>query len=244
MLGRARARAAPPCGESRSTDANPEGSKRIRFLASRTFSTSRLTSIALNDGGSGGRSDSDGTATPGITGRRLKESNCAAGSCSAIACALKLCSVSARSSSEIGAAPSFRSPVDMLKAWGFVRVTVAPFACGINDESKPVDSSHAFGDTELVLEAVTAFGWLSGKYNRWKYKNTIKFQVVINHSHDCRSSSFTPITWKPLSCASCFASNALRQPPYKKSESWSAHPHCVFLILKSLCKVIVLDMRW
>ena len=74
MLGKARARAVPLCGELRSTEASAEGSNRILFLASRTFSTSRLRSIVLNDGGSGGRSDSDGATTPWTAGLKLKES--------------------------------------------------------------------------------------------------------------------------------------------------------------------------
>lgn len=134
-----------------------DGSNRMRFLASRTFCTSRATSMDLKVGGNGGRSVSVGATMPGTEGLMLLASYWAPGSVSTVACSRSLYSASVRSSSDIGEGPSFKPPWELLKACGFVKLAVAPGVWGIREESKPVDSSHALGDTEVVFEALTAF---------------------------------------------------------------------------------------
>ena len=54
----------------------------------------------------------------------------------------------------MGAGPSFRSPFEALK----VREseTGRPGVWGIREERRPIVSSHAFGETEVVGEVVTA----------------------------------------------------------------------------------------
>jgi len=54
----------------------------------------------------------------------------------------------------MGAGPSFRSPLNALNACGSLRL-VDPFSWGIKGERSPVDSSHAWGKTEVGLEEVT-----------------------------------------------------------------------------------------
>lgn len=144
ILGRARDRNALACGEFGSTLASREGSSRIRFRASRTLLTSLSTSVVLKFGGCGNRSASVGAMTPGgITGRPRVKSNCALRSRPIMACSRATRSASVRSSSRTGAGPSFRAPLLLLNACGFVILVVVPGVCGISDDKRPVDSSHA-----------------------------------------------------------------------------------------------------
>lgn len=83
-------------------------------------------------------------------------SYCALGSRSSIACSRRTRSVSARKSSGIGAGPSFNSPLEVLNVLGFgMAERLAAMFLGMSDERRPVDSSHAFGDTVVVLAEVT-----------------------------------------------------------------------------------------
>lgn len=158
MLGKALARAVAPCAEPGSTEVRADGSSRMRFLASRTFSTSLCTSIVLNEGGWGSISASVGETTPGtLCGREKCISYCALGSRSNIACSRRMRSVSVRRSSESGGGPSFNSPFEELNVFGLgmTEALVAWVLLGMSDDRSPVDSSHALGDRVVVLAEVT-----------------------------------------------------------------------------------------
>lgn len=77
----------------------------------------------------------------------------AVGSLSINACSRKDFSASARSSSEMGAGPSFSSPAALLNAWGLVYGVGAPFVCGMSEERRPVLTSQDVRDLEALVVA-------------------------------------------------------------------------------------------
>lgn len=154
MLGRAFARCAVAWGELGSMLLSTEGSNLIRFRASRTALTSRSMSIVLNVGGWGRRSASVGAITPAGAARPTCMSYWI-GTRSNTACSRRTRSDSALRSSDRGAGPSFKAPLDWLYAWAFVSLEVLPALWGIKDESSPVDSSHSLGAIDVGFVEVT-----------------------------------------------------------------------------------------
>ncbi len=56
----------------------------------------------------------------------------------------------------MGAGPSFRSPLEVLKA--FTSAIPVPFVCGIKDDNRPVVSSHEGDDAVVVFDVATKSG--------------------------------------------------------------------------------------
>ena len=75
-----------------------------------------------------------------------------------MACSRNIRSVSVCKSSEMGIGPSLSSPFEALNVRG--SVIILPLLWGISDDSKPVDSSHAFGETTVALEVATSINIL------------------------------------------------------------------------------------
>ena len=180
MLGNARARSVLAWADDGSILASTEGSSRIRFLASRTMFTSRSTSMVLNVGGRGKRSDSVGSIMPWVGRGRASEISCPVKSLSIMACSLSTRSVSTRSSSDIGAAPNLRAPLLALKACGFVKLILLPLDWGINDERRPVVSSHAWGETVVGFDDVTGL-----LVNTWDIQKVLEFENYRRSEDDC-----------------------------------------------------------
>jgi len=211
MLGRARALLAAAWAEFWSALLRIEGSKRMRFLASRTALTSLSMSIVLKVGGWGRRSASVGAISPaGMAGRRSCMSYWATGSRSSTACSLRTRSVSVRSSSESGAGPSLSSPLLLLNACGLFRPVLLPLTWGMRDDKRPVDSSQVCADTAVGLVDVTWATCVRIVAEGTLRARTIEAEVIVYYSHHSRATSFALFANEAVSWSKRLSSKPFR----------------------------------
>jgi len=178
-----------------------EGSSRIRFRASRTFSISRWISIVLKVEGCGGKSATSGDTTFGGTdGRTSWASSCAPTSLRA--CSLRAFSVSFRRSSEMGNGPNLSSVLE-LNACGSVRVVLLE-PCGISEPRRPVDSSHEASVGKAFEDAVAEVSEHQAEVERGL---TNELQMIVDHSHNSCPATLTLFPGEPFPGSSSLTSN-------------------------------------
>ena len=66
--------------------------------------------------------------------------------------------------------------------------------------------------------------------------------MIVDHTHDGCPSSFAFVTRKASAGSECFTTYTLGQPTDKETETRPAHSDDVFLVAKSLGKLVVLNM--